>query len=117
MAYGADFFVHSLVRRGEDRGDFGISQASCEVNNLVFFRDVVSYRIIYDGDGNVKKRVDRVILSVPVAVIIPICILHERVVESNADILLAELRWIATIVIREDFLDDGVVQLSKNLLL
>ena len=125
MGHGADLLLHSLVQRGKDRGDLGSSQASGEVNNFGLFLGV-NCRIIYDGDGVVKKTLDRVILSVAVAFMVPVCILQEgvlcprkienRVVESNTGILLAELQWIASIVIPVDFLKEGLFQLSMNLL-
>ena len=66
-------------------------------------------------------------MSVAVAFMVPVCILQEgvlcprkienQVVESNTGILLAELQWIASIVIPVDFLKEGLFQLSMNLLL
>ena len=65
-------------------------------------------------------------LSVAVAFMVPVCILQvgglclrmieNRVIESNTGILLAELQWIASIVIPVDFLKEGLFQLSMNLL-
>ena len=75
--------------------------------SAVPFLRVVNCRIIYDGDGVVKKTVDRVILSVAVAIIVPVVILHEGVINSDTDAaLLAELLW-----------KEELIQLGKILLL